>query len=153
VPSQALYHFSKDGIALVAATAKTVAECSTAAQFRCFLKRLRIGCQSVTASDTPILVEWGKFSAAVTTATTLAAAPCDHADGTTNSTWKHSTTTEGAGTASDAGILTWRFYPLLGEAVYEPQGEEWVVDKSAFWRLRLTAAQAQTIWFDILFGE
>lgn len=135
----ALYKFSVDGVALVAATAKTVLELGTSSTIRGKIVEWWVEFDGATSTAVPVKVEVGRFSAAVTTATTGTASKADSADGTPGTVVKHTTTTEGAGTA-EAGIENHRIHPQSGVIVQYPLGREDVLAVSTFWRIRCTAA-------------
>lgn len=147
----ALYGLSVDGVALAAATAKTLIELGTASTDRARVIQWWIEFDGVTATAVPVKVEVGRFSAAVTTATTLAGYPLDAADGTATTVAKHTTTTEGAGTFSGGEIH--RVSPTAGVIVQYPLGREWGVPVSSFWRLRVTAAAVVNATFGVLWEE
>jgi hypothetical protein len=147
----ALYSLSIDAIALVAATAKTIAELATSATDRARIVEWSVTFDGVTPTAVPVKVEVGRFSAAVTTATTLAGAKLDPADGTAATTAKHSTTTEGAGTASDP--LLFRVPPTGGLVIQSPLGREVVLAVSTFWRIRCTAAAGVNVSFHLIWEE
>lgn len=134
----ALYGLTVKGIALVAATPKTLIELATPSNCRAVLCQWWIEFDGTSASAVPVDVEFQRASAAVTTATTLAGTAFDLAEGASLMVTKHSTTTEGAGTLSGGEIH--KVSPTAGILVQYPLGREWVVPVSAFWRLRATAA-------------
>lgn len=148
----ALYTFSIDGLALAAATAKTVLELGTAATDRAKIVSWWVEFDGATATAVPVKIEVGRFSAAVTTATTGTASKFDPADGNPASTVKHSTTTEGAGTA-EAGIENHRCHPQSGMLVQYPLGREDVMAPSTFFRIRCTAAAAVNVTAGIIWEE
>lgn len=146
------YVMSVDAIALSAATAKSVLELGTSSACRAMIKEWWVEFDGTTATNTPVKVEAGRFSAAVTTATTFTAGKFDAADGTPATTAKHSTSTEGAGTI-DAGAVLHRIPPTSGYHYVAPLGQELYIPVSGFWRLRLTAAQSVNatvgvVWFE-----
>lgn len=147
----ALYFLSVDAIALVAATAKSVLELGTPATDRAKIKEFWIDFDGVTATAVPVKVEIGRFSAAVTTATTLAGAKLDPADGTAAVVAKHSTTVEGAGTASD--VLIRRIPPTSGYHYVAPLGQELTLAVSTFYRIRITAAAGVNVAFGCIWEE
>lgn len=142
---------SVDAVALVAATAKSIAELGTAAGNRAKIVEWSVTFDGVTASNTPVKVEVGRFSGAVTTATTFTIDKLDPADGTATVTAKHSTSTEGAGTADD--IEFYRIPPTGGILKQYPLGREWVLATSTFWRIRCTAAQNVNATFSVTWEE
>lgn len=133
------YTFTIDALALVATTAKSVLELGTQAGTRAQITEWWIEFDGVTATAVPVKCEIGRFSAAVTTATTATVDKFDLADGAAVTVCKHSTTTEGAGTAT-AGVVIHRIPPTSGLVYQYPLGREFVLPVSAFWRIRLTAA-------------
>ena len=148
----ALYTFTIDGLALVAATAKTVLELGPAASDRAKIVSWWVEFDGATATAVPVKVEVGRFSAAVTTATTGTAGKYDAAEGTNASVIKHSTTTEGAG-AAEAGLEIHRIHPQGGLVVQYPLGREEVLAVSTFWRIRCTAAAAVNVTAGVIWEE
>lgn len=148
-----IYSVSVDGIALVAATAKTILEIATPATTGMVPLLWWVEFDGTTSSAVPVKVEIGRFSAAVTTATTVT--PVRVNDGNralaSQSTVKHSTSTEGAGTATDVEIH--RVPPTSGLIMSENLGTEWVQGASGFWRIRCTAAAAVNATFGIRWTE
>lgn len=147
----ALYCVSVDGIALAAATAKSVLELATGANDRCRIVQWSVEFDGTSATATPVKVEVGRFSAAVTTATMITPMKLDAAEGTASITAKHSTSTEGAGTASDYEIH--RVPPTSGLVLQYPLGREWAVGTSGFWRMRLTAAATVNATCTVIWDE
>lgn len=147
----ALYSMSVDAIALVAATAKSVAELGSSSTVRIRIIEWSVTFDGVTASAIPVKVEVGRFSAAVTTATTFTIDKVDPADGTAATVAKHSTTAEGAGTADDVKIF--RIPPTGGYVMQYPLGREWVMALSTFWRIRCTAAAGVNATFHVTWEE
>jgi hypothetical protein len=135
----ALYTFAVDGVALAAATAKTILELGTPSTDRATIVEWWIEFDGVSASAVPVKCEVGRFSAAVTTATTGTPSKLDPAEGAAAVVVKHTTTTEGAGTV-EAGTPIHRISPTSGLYVQYPLGREMVLAVSTFWRIRLTAA-------------
>ena len=145
-----LYWVSVDGIALTAATAKSVFELATGTT-RCKITEWWVEFDGTNAAAAPVKVEVGRFSAGVTTATTITPSKYDAADGASTVTAKHSTTTEGAGTASD--VFTHRVPSTSGMYVQYPLGRELVLASSAFFRIRLTSASAVNAAFGVSWEE
>ena len=148
------YVMSVDAIALTGGTAKSVLELKTASTTRIWIKEWWATFDGVTATNTPVKCEVGRFSSAVTTATSFTAGKFDAADGTPDTTATHSASTEGAGTI-DAGAGSWRIPPTSGYHYIAPLGGELVVPVSGFWRMRLTSATSQNVnatvgvvWFE-----
>jgi len=147
----ARYALTVDGIALAAATPKTIAEIGTASSSRATIIHVGVTFDGVVAANTPVLVELRRASAGVTTATTLAGDRQDLSTGTAASTTKHSTTVEGGGTLS--GGEMYRVPPTSGLILQYPLGRELIVPVSAFWRIRCTAAQAVNVTFTLIWDE
>lgn len=147
----ALYSMSVDGIALVAATAKTIAEVGFGAADRGKIVEWSVTFDGTSASAVPVKVEVGRFSAAVTTATTFTIDKLDPADGTAGATAKHSATAEGAGTADD--VVIYRVPPTGGMVMQYPLGREWVMPVSTFWRIRCTAPAGVNVTFNVTWEE
>lgn len=147
----ALYSLSVDAVALSAATAKSLIELGTTSADRCRVVSWWCEFDGVTASAVPVKIEVGRFSAAVTTATTLAGYALDAADGTAGTVAKHTTTTEGAGTFSGGEIH--RVSPTSGLVLQYPLGREWSVPVSGFWRMRVTAAAVVNATFGVIWEE
>ena len=145
------YEVSVDAVALAAATAKSIFELATSANNQAKIRSWWVEFDGVTASNTPVKVEVGRFSAAVTTATAVTPSKLDGAGVASLSTAKHSTSTEGAGTF-DAGE-THRIPPTSGMYVQYPDGDELVVGVSGFFRIRCTAAQAVNATFGCAWYE
>ena len=150
----ALYSMSVDGIALVAATAKSIAELATGAADRARVVEWSVTFDGTSASAVPVKVEVGRFSAAVTTATTYSGGPGknDAADGTAGVTAKHSTTVEGAGTA-DGSVEIYRVPPTGGFVMQYPLGREPVIGVSSFYRIRCTAPAGVNATFTLKWEE
>lgn len=148
-----LYGWSQDGIALVAATAKTILEIATPATTGMVPVLWWVEFDGTSSTNTPVKVEVGRFSAGVTTATAIT--PYRINDGNralpSQCTVKHSTSTEGAGTPTDVEIH--RVPPSGGLPWPENLGMEWVMGASGFWRIRCTAAQAVNVTFGIRWTE
>lgn len=148
----ALYTFSVDGVALVAATAKSVIELGTAATDKARIVSWWVEFDGATSTAVPVKIEVGRFSAAVTTATTGTASKYDPGEGTAASVVKHTTSTEGAGTA-EAGIENHRVHPQGGILVQYPLGREYNLAVSTFFRIRLTAAAGVNATVGLIWEE
>lgn len=148
-----IYSVSVDGIALVAGTARTILEIATPTTTGIVPITWWVEFDGVTASNTPVKAEIGRFSAAVTTATTITPSKANYGNNGLSSqcTVKHSCTSEGAGTPTDVEIH--RIPPTSGLIWPESLGMEWALGASAFWRIRLTAAQAVNATFGIRWTE
>jgi len=147
----ALYWVSVDAVALVASTAKSIFEIGTSASTRAKIVEWWVEFDGVSSSAVPVKIEVGRFSAAVTTATTITPFKYDPADGAAGSTTKHSTATEGAGTASDVEIH--RVSPTTGILVQYPLGREITLAVSTFARIRCTAAANVNATFGVIWEE
>lgn len=136
----AMFGVSVDQVALTAATARTVIELATPAAGEVVPVMWWVEFDGVSASALPVKVEVGIFSAAVTTATTITPNLLNGGSRglAAAATAKHSTTVEGAGTATY--VEQHRVSPTSGILVQEPLGNEVLVGPSSFWRIRLTAA-------------
>jgi len=148
----ALYTFTVDALALVAATAKTAIELGTPASDRARIVAWWVEFDGVSATAVPVKVDVGRFSVAATTATTGTAGKYDPADGTAAAVVKHSTTVEGAGTA-EAGQEMHRISPTSGLLVQYPLGRELALAVSTFWRIRCTAAAGVNVTAGIVWEE
>jgi len=148
----ALYWVSIDAIALTAATAKSVLELGTPTTDRAKIVEWWAEFDGVTAANTPVKVEVGRFSTGVTTATTVTAEKADPADGAAATVAKHTTSTEGAGTVVG---MPWnkRIPPTSGFHYVAPLGREVVLAVSTFWRMRLTAAQTVNATVGVVWEE
>jgi len=144
------YFLSVDAISLSAATAKSVLEIGSSSAVRVRIKEWWVDFDGVTSTAVPVKVETGRFSAGVTTATS-ASEKMDPADGAPASTVKHSTSTEGAGTADD--IMFHRISPTAGYHYIAPLGQEFVLAVSTFWRMRLTAAATVNATVGVVWEE
>jgi hypothetical protein len=135
-----------DVVPLTAATARTAIEIKTPATTGMVPLMWWVEFDGTTATNTPVKVEVGRFSAAVTTMGTAAVVPARVNDGNRALASQCTcgtgvgTQTEGAGTATDVEIH--RVPPTSGLLFQESLGMEWVMGASGFWRIRLTAAQA-----------
>jgi len=140
-----VYSISGDAMALTAATAKTVLEIKTPATTGIVPVCWWVEFDGTTATNTPVKVEVGRFSAAVTTMGTAGVTPSKTNYGNNSLASQCTcgtgagTNTEGAGTASDVEIH--RVSPTSGLIWTESLGMEWTLGASAFWRIRVTAAQ------------
>ncbi len=148
----ALYQFSIDALALVAATAKTVLELGTAATDKVHIVSWWVEFDGASPAAVPVKVEVGRFSAAVTTATTGTASKYDPSEGANTVIVKHSTTVEGAGTA-EAGMEIHRIHPQSGVIIQYPLGREAEMAVSTFFRIRVTAAAIVNVTAGIVWEE
>jgi hypothetical protein len=148
----AKYELSVDAIALSAATIKSVLELATPAGQRARICEFWVEFDGVSASAVPVKCEFGRYSAAVTTATTVAGDKYDPADGTAVVIAKHSTSTEGAGTAVGTPLVH-RIPPTSGYHYVSPPGSELILAVSTFWRMRLTAAAVVNATVGVIWEE
>lgn len=148
----ALYSIHIDALALVAATAKTVIELATSAANRAKVKEWWIDFDGVTATAIPVKCEIQRFSAAVTTATALAGDPLQ-GEPAAESTAKHSTTVEGAGTATAGSGWIKRIPPTSGFHYIAVEGRELLLPVSAFARIRCTAAAGVNVTAGLVWEE
>lgn len=146
-----LYWATADAMALTATVAKTGIELGTSSTNRIKIFEWWVEYDGVNAANTPVKVEVGRFSAGVTTASSYTASKYDTADGAATATAKTNATVEGAGTASD--VFLHRVPPTGGLYVQYPLGRELVVGTSAFFRIRLTAAQAVNVTAGVSWEE
>jgi hypothetical protein len=144
---------STDAIALVAATAKSILEIATPASTGALIIGWWCEFDGVTASNVPVKLEVGRFSAAVTTATTATPSKMGYGQNAlaSQATVKNSTTAEGAGTFVDGEIH--RIPPTSGIYIQYPLGREWSLPASSFWRIRCTAAAGVNVTFGIQWAE
>jgi hypothetical protein len=148
----AQYSVVIDGLALVAATAKTVIELGTASTDRAKLIEWWVDFDGVTSTAIPGKVEVGRATAAVTTATTATAEKRDAADGASTVVAKHSTTVEGAGTMTPYWIK--RIHPQGGSFHYQAiDGSELVLAVSTFFRIRCTFAAAVNVTAGVIWQD
>lgn len=152
----ALYTFSIDNVALVASTAKTVIELGTTANTRAKIIEWWVEAIGTKVNAEPIKIEVGRFSAAVTTATTGTASQDEPSDPPPDTVVKHSTTVEGAGSA-ESGIEIRRLHPQsrttaarFSQALI---GREYVLTVSTFWRIRVTAGEAVNVTVGVRWEE
>lgn len=148
-----IFCVSQDATALVAATAKTIFELATPTTTGIVPLCWWVEFDGVTASNVPVKVEIGRFSAAVTTATTATPTKVNYGNNSLASqcTTKFATTAEGAGTATDVEIH--RVSPTSGLIWQESLGMEWTMGVSGFWRIRCTAAAAVNVTFGFRWTE
>lgn len=148
----ALYLYSIDANALAASTTESVLELSTTSAQRIKIKEWWVEFDGVTATAVPVKVEAGRFTAAVTTATTGTAIKLDPADGTPVTVVKHTVSAEGAG-APETGNITHRIPPTSGYHYIAPLGQELVVAVSSFWRIRVNAAAVVNVTAGVIWEE
>jgi hypothetical protein len=145
---------STDAIPLVAATAKTLLEIATPATTGALIIGWWVEFDGVTASNAPVKVEVGRFSAVATTMTnTVVPSRMGYGQNAIASqcTVKNTCTSEGAGTFSDGEIH--RIPPTSGIYIQYPLGREWSLAASSWWRIRCTAAAAVNASFGIQWAE
>lgn len=146
------FELAQDAIALVAATAKSVLELGSAAGSRIAILEWWYEFDGVSASAVPVKVELGRFSAGVTTATTVTADKMDPGSAAALTTSKHSTSTEGAGTPVGTPLAK-RCPPTSGFHYVAPPDRLYVVAVSSFWRMRLTAAANVNVTCGVIWRE
>lgn len=144
------YFVSVDAIALAAATAKSVLELATDTNVRITIREWWVDFDGVSGANSPVKVEVGRFSAAVTTATSITPEKMSPGDAASGVTAKHSTSTEGAGTADD--VIIRRITPTGWFHYIAPEGHEMRMEVSTFWRMRLTAAQVVNATVGVLWS-
>ena len=149
------YFISQDAIALGAATAKSILELGTTAGVRVKVTEWWVEFDGTNASAVPGKVEVGRFTAAVTTASTITPSKYDVGDGASSlaagPTSKVNTSAEGAGTATD--VFIHRVPPTGGLYIQYPLGRELVLAVSTFFRIRCTFAAAVNVSFGISWEE
>lgn len=136
----ALYTVNVDGIALAAATLKTVLEVGASATRRTKVIEWWIDFDGATSTAVPVKCTIGRYSAGVTTATSITPDPVDGGDGAYTGVVKHTTSTEGAGTLTAASGWAKRIHPQGSFHYQAPLGRELIIPKSGFLRMALTAA-------------
>lgn len=151
--SEPAFMVSVDQVALVAATAKTILEIATASTSTAIPIEWWVEFDGVTSTAVPVKIEVGRFSAGVTTASSITPSKLNYGGNgiVSQATVKHSTTSEGAGTASDVEIH--RVSPTSGLYIQYPLGREWSMGASQFWRIRCTAAAGVNVTFGIKWEE
>lgn len=135
-----LWIMSPGAISLTANTAKSVLELGTSGSVTAKIRELHVLIDGTDPTIPPTKIEIGRFSAAVTTASTFNAGsgyPVDATSGSSATTPKYATTSEGAGTFGAGWTIG-----------YQMTQTEWVmtwdtntamkIAISSFWRMRLT---------------
>jgi len=145
------YFVSVDAVALGAATAKSIFELGTGANNRVKIFEWWVAFDGTNASAVPGLVEVGRFSAAITTGTSVTPSKYDTGDGASSTTCKHTSTSEGAGTAVD--VFKQRVPPTAGLYIQYPLGRELILAVSSFFRIRCTYAAAVNVTFGCSWEE
>lgn len=134
------YGYCVDAIALTAATARTLAEITAPSGQGCTIIELS-AMLDATSVGTPGKIAWQKYSAGVTTATSVTPVGMGNQSGAvSNMTLKHSATVEGAGTATPGSGRIWRIPPTNGIITLWPLGRELQVAPGEIWRLIATFA-------------
>ena len=123
--------------ALVAATAKTVIEGSSTANVPPEWIGFDITFDGVTATNTPVLIEFMTFST-TGTGTTYTPKKSGQSVGTAASTWKINDTVE---PGTPVVIFGWQWSPTSGIAYQWPLGRELFHPISTIQAVRVTAAQ------------
>jgi hypothetical protein len=131
---------------LVASTAYTALELRPPAGVAAKIVKWWVDFNSATSTDKPVLVQAGKFSAAVTTATAANPTPLSFigSDTTASTAASVLTTAEGAGTASGQ-VESHYVLPQGGMYVaWETDDTALWVAPGTFYRIRLTPGSALT---------
>lgn len=158
-----IFQVSQNNISLVAATGKSLIEIIPPATGDAEIVEIGVWFKSVTATDVPVLVEYGADIAggATATGTAITAAntakwPAAAAAINSTSAVKHTISAEGtwspASTTADPYVSMY-VSPLGGYEVYFSLGQELYVPPSAVFRLKCTAPQAQTCAFSVRWEE
>jgi len=152
---RSLSYVAVDGVALTAATAKTVFEFAAGAQRVVRVAAFGICMRSVTATDGPALFEIETDDTGATTGTGTGVVETNWnytSTGTAGVTVKHTLTVEPASFALDR-TFQWRV-PVNGPYTeYFPLGDELILPVSSISRFRLTAPQAQTALMWVKFAD
>lgn len=148
-----IYSISVDAVALVAATAKNVIEIRTPSTTGIVPIMWWVEFDGTTATNVPVKVEVGRYSAS-TTATTTSATPSAVNYGH-NALVSQTTcfTNCNADSGSASQIELHRVSPTSGFVWVESLGNEWSVPVSSFWRMRLTAANAVNATVGVRWSE
>ncbi len=146
------FSYTIDAIACVAATAKTLLELGTDANTPITIIDWWIDLDNTT-SGAPGKIELQKFSAGITTGTSVTPVLARGIGGVSGVTLKHSATVEGAGTPTAGSGEIRRIPPtaLLDKAY--SLGREFELGVSGFWRLRATFAAAVNACVGIVWEE
>jgi hypothetical protein len=144
---------SVDQVALSANTAKTIAEIRTPTTTGIVPLSWWVEFDGTSSAATPVKVEIGRFSAAVTTITSFTPSKVNYGNNSLASqcTVGYNCTSEGAGSASDVEIH--RIPATSGLIWQESLGMEWTLGASAFWRIRCTAPAAVNATFGVRWTE
>lgn len=136
-------------VSVSAGVAKTVISLITASTRRAGIKRLTIGGLSVTSTDVPGTVEFVQFD---TDGTGTAATPTalDPAETASITTSKVNYTAEPSGGASVKSIFPLSPKGVTAEKVFDPP---LMIPISKVLGVRVTMAQAQSIWPEIEYSE
>lgn len=138
------------GVAVTAATAKTVLSIITGATRRIRIKELTVGASSVTSTHAPMLVELVQFDTDGTGTSNTAIVPLDPAETAAISTSKHTYTAE---PTTPVVKKHWRVPPSGTLILQNPLGEEEVLAVSKVMGLRITAPDNQTVNANLKFAE
>lgn len=149
---------SVDAIALTAATGRTICQLATTAAARAEIKEWWVEFDGVTATAVPVKVEVGRFTTVITTGTALTAAVQGRRDGGSPDPAcivTHSVTTEGTSTVTYGAqaLEIHRVPPTSGLYVMYPDGREWLLPVSSYWRIRCTAAANVNVAFGVVWAE
>ena len=146
-----LFHANTPDISLTAATAKTVVQVIAAANHRALLKGIEVSFKGVSATDTPVLVEWVKQ----TTAGTMTSLTLDKHDPsydeTLQTTAQHTATSEPTTTA----LVRWskRIHPQNSQLILFPPGFELIIPGGERRGVLVTAVEAQVVCVHLILEE
>lgn len=146
-----LYEVPFDAVALVAATAKTVAAIITPSTRRCRLIAIELGAQSVTQTDVPMLLEVVRFT---TDGTGTAVTPQALDPGNPAAILTSKKNYSADPTGSPTTVWNNRFSPIGNTLIKEiPMTREIYAAISSVLGLRITAAQAQSVSGVLVYEE
>jgi hypothetical protein len=142
----ATFQVSTTTATLVAATAYSAIELRPVSSTPIQILKWWVDLNSATSSNPPVLVQAGKFSAAVTTNTSSTPLAIDYRgqDTTANTAAGVNATSEGAGTwvaNGEVHSLAPQGFPF---AVWETEDTALWVPGGSFWRIRITPGSAIT---------
>jgi hypothetical protein len=138
-------------VSLSAGVAKCFGSLITAATRRARLKRLTVGCLSVTASDAPGLIELVQFDADGT-GTAVTPTALDSGETASITTSKTNYTVEPTTNPVVKSLFPLSPQGITAEKAFGP-GEELLVPISKILGFRGTMPQAQSIWWEAEYSE
>jgi hypothetical protein len=139
------------GVGLVAATAKTVLSVIAPAQFGIDLKKIRVGTDGVTATNTPILIELCRSTQAGA-GTSGTAVTVQQAYGPTITAGFTGGSNFSAEPTVLTAIETWQLDPNKSTLLYDyPLGDTPDTPVSNAFAIRMTAAQAVNVRVTLVF--